>query len=52
MLILGVILVLIASLVPSLDANGKRAMIVIGIILMVLGAFFLVFPGVLPLRVY
>jgi membrane-bound ClpP family serine protease len=48
MIILGIILILLASLIPGIDGGGKRAMMICGIILLVLGVILLVAPNVLP----
>lgn len=52
MIILGVILIFLASLIPGLDAGGRKAMLICGIVLLVLGVVLWIFPAILPIRVY
>ncbi len=48
MIILGIILILLASLITGLDPGGKKAMMICGIILLVLGVILLVAPNIIP----
>lgn len=48
MILLGVVLILLASLIPGIDPSGKKAMLVCGILLLVIGVVLLIVPGIVP----